>query len=460
MIRSPSASLGMVFSILSSLILMVVPVLAKEVDDDVPMGAAGGTVRVDPFTGTATTSIPIQVLPGRNGVQPNLQLTYASGNGNGWVGMGWKLELGSIERNTRFGVIYNETAADNGKVYAVRMSGVSAELIKLQPTVPADPEYRAKVESGFFRIRTLTTGGWEVTDRKGVKYSFGISANGRVEDTATGRVFRWNLERVEDRDGNYMLVTYTKDQGQAYLDQITYTATTKDATPAPHSIKFYSTTPAGMTAPDTYNAYFKVTTAKRLLAIEMKANGSVMRTYKLSYTPSVTTGTHLLTQVRQFDRNAIINTATFDVTGTALPPITITYSTSTLNVASGTTWLTGWCNGGTEINPGELNADGRQDLWCENPTGGISGARANNTASLTNTGTGATGCTPIGVADFNGDGRGDGACYALQFDGCVDLSIRLCSGSPQTYSQNPVLQAAISDSNGKPACKLVPPEVA
>ena len=58
---------------------------AKEVDGDQPMGAAGGTVHVDPFTGTATTSIPIQVLPGRNGVQPNLQLTYASGNGNGWV---------------------------------------------------------------------------------------------------------------------------------------------------------------------------------------------------------------------------------------------------------------------------------------------------------------------------------------------------------------------------------------
>lgn len=280
------------------------PSLAKEIDDDVPMGAAGGTVRVDPFTGTASTSIPIQIFPGRNGVQPNLQLTYASGNGNGWVGMGWKLELGAIERNTRFGVIYNETASDNGKVYAVRLSGVSADLVKLNPGNPTDPEYRAKIESGFFRIRTLSTGGWEVTDRKGVKYSFGITANGRVEDTATGRIFRWNLERVEDRDGNHLLATYTKDQGQSYLDQISYTLTTKDATPAPYSIKFYSNTPTGMTAPDTYNAYFKVVTAKRLRAIEVKANGATMRTYKLSYIPSATTGIHLLTQVQQFDRNA------------------------------------------------------------------------------------------------------------------------------------------------------------
>jgi hypothetical protein len=100
--------------------------LAKEIDDDLPMGSAGGTVHVDPFTGTATTSIPLQIFPGRNGLQPNLQLTYSSGSGNGWIGMGWKLELGAIERNTRFGVAYNETAANNGKVYAVRLSGMSS----------------------------------------------------------------------------------------------------------------------------------------------------------------------------------------------------------------------------------------------------------------------------------------------------------------------------------------------
>lgn len=422
---------------------------AKEIDDDLPMGSAGGTVHVDSFTGTATTSIPLQVFPGRNGLQPNLQLTYSSGAGNGWVGMGWKLELGAIERNTRFGVIYSETAADNGKVYAVRLSGVSAELVKLNPSNPTDPDYRAKIESGFMRIRTLTTGGWQITDRKGVKYSFGITANGRVEDTASGRIFRWNLERVEDRDGNYLTATYTKDQGQSYLDQIDYTLTTKDATPAPYSIKFYSNAPTGMTAPDTYNAYFKVVTAKRLRAIELKANNATMRAYKLSYTPSPTTGTYLLTQMQQFDRNAVINPTTFDVTGAALPPSTMTYTTSASTLTPDSNpWLTGWCSGGTEINPGELNADGRQDLWCENPTGGISGARANTTPTLTDTGTGATGCRPIGVGDFNGDGRGDGSCYTLQDSpsGCVDIPVRLCS--PQNHARNPVLQVVVSDQNG------------
>ncbi|UVT16489.1 MAG: VCBS repeat-containing protein [Nitrospira sp.] len=397
-------------------LLPVGPGIAKEIDEDLPMGTAGGAVHVDPFTGTATTSIPINVLPGRNGVQPNLQLSYASGNGNGWVGMGWKLELGAIERNTRFGVIYSETPADNGKVYAVRMSGVSAELIKLLPNSPSDPEYRAKIESGFFRIRKLTTGGWEVTDRKGVKYSFGVNANARVEDTATGRIFRWNLERVEDRDGNYMVATYTKDQGQSYLDQITYTSTTKTAIPAPHVIKFYSHTPAGMTAPDTYNAHFKVVTAKRLRAIEVKTNNVTMRAYELIYTPSVTTGTQLLTQVQQFNRNASINLTTFDVMGPALPPIAMTYSTSASTFTPSThPWLTNWCSGGSGVTPAEFNGDGQQDLWCTNTSNGFSTATASS-GSLTAGTNVYSSCASRVTGDFDGDGKQDIGCITYLDD--------------------------------------------
>lgn len=389
---------------------------AKEVDDDQPIGATGGTVRVDPFTGTATTSIPINVVPGRNGIQPNLALTYASSNGNGWVGMGWKLELGAIERNTRFGVKYNVTAADNGKVYAIRMNGVSAELVKLQPNTPTDPEYRAKVENSFFRIRTLTTGGWEVTDRKGVKYSFGISANGRVEDTTTGRIFRWNLERIQDPDGNYLVATYTKDQGQAYLDQIDYGLTTKDAAlVAPYSIKLYSGVPAGMTAPDTYNAYFKVTTAKRLQAVEVKAGGATMRIYKLLYDPSPTTGIHRLLSVQQFDRGAVIDQATYNVTGNALPPVTMSYSASAASfTASPANWLDSWCSGATDVDPADFNGDGLQDLWCRNSSGGFTTAVSLGGTTFTNVRTAFSGgCNRNFVADFDGDGRHDLACVTL-----------------------------------------------
>jgi len=107
LIRRPWSLLTIIAALVSSLSVNT-NTLAKEVDADLPIGGIGGAVHADPFTGMATTSVPIAVPPGRNGIQPNLALTYASSSGNGWVGMGWKLELGAIERQTRFGVDYSK----------------------------------------------------------------------------------------------------------------------------------------------------------------------------------------------------------------------------------------------------------------------------------------------------------------------------------------------------------------
>lgn len=205
-------------SLTTVLMFMLAPhSMAKETDTESPIGGVGGAVHADPFTGTATTSIPIEVPPGRNGVQPNLALTYVSTNGNGWVGAGWKLEMGEIERSTRFGVDYTKND------YTIRLNGVSADLIQA-PAPASSDEYRAKLEGGFLRIKKVSGGGWEVTDTKGTKYVFGTTVTTRVADPAdANRVFKWCLERVEDRDGNFMTITYTLDQGQGYLEQVQYT---------------------------------------------------------------------------------------------------------------------------------------------------------------------------------------------------------------------------------------------
>lgn len=246
---------------------------AKETDEDMPVVAVGGVVHADLFTGTATTSMPIEVPHGRNNLQPNLQLVYENANGNGWVGIGWKLELGTIERQTRFGLNYS------GDDYTFRLSGISADLVNI-----GLGEYRAKIEGAFTRVRKLTAGGdglpyWEATDKNGTRYLFGQTAASRQDDPADAtRIFRWCLDRVEDPNGNYMTLTYTKDQGQGYLDRIDYTG--NGATAPTNVVKFYLETRPD--SPDMYTANFRVRTAYRLKTVDVLANGNRVRAYKLS----------------------------------------------------------------------------------------------------------------------------------------------------------------------------------
>jgi hypothetical protein len=70
-------------------------------------------IDVTQFSGAANVSIPILVPPGRAGLQPNISLNYNSNRGNGWIGMGWDIDMGSIQRSqtNRFNFEFQSTSA-------------------------------------------------------------------------------------------------------------------------------------------------------------------------------------------------------------------------------------------------------------------------------------------------------------------------------------------------------------
>ena len=54
------------------------------------------------INGSVNYTLPIQVAPGRGGMQPELFLNYSSGGGNGVLGVGWSLGgLSAIHRCPR-----------------------------------------------------------------------------------------------------------------------------------------------------------------------------------------------------------------------------------------------------------------------------------------------------------------------------------------------------------------------
>jgi len=280
------------------------------------------------FTGAATTSIPIIVAPGRGGIAPNLTIQYNSYRDNSWVGRGWDLDLGAIRRSTKYEVDYS---TDD---YVVVKDGSHRELAA-RSDWGAD-YYSAKIEGEFARYYlNPSTGGWEVTAKDGTTYFYGTTADSR-QDNANG-IFQWCLDRVEDVNGNYLTVTYTKDQGEIYPQQINYTGHTTGLAPTNY-VRFYLEDRPDQPTMFTTNA--GVTAAKRLKSIEVVANSSLVRAYQLTYTESEGTARSLLASVQQFGSDATIDANGAISGSTSLPPIACQYTAEATAFAGSAYWGT------------------------------------------------------------------------------------------------------------------------
>jgi hypothetical protein len=303
------------------------------------------------FTGAATNAIPIIVAPGRGGLAPNLTLQYNSYRDNSWVGRGWDLDVSAIQRSTKRGLNYS--AND----YVVVKDGSHAELV---PRSDWDGAYGTKIEGAFTKYTFNGDSGWQAIARDGTKYFYGQTAASRQEYKyySVTRVFKWCLDRVEDVNGNYLTITYVKDQGEIYLNQIDYTGSTHGLSPTNY-VRFYLEDRPDKPTMLASNAV--VTTAKRLKSIEIVASGSLVRAYRLTYTTSSGTGRSLLARVQQFGSDATVTTEG-DVSGTALPPIDLQYTPEANALASNNPWGTPlhncqtWIAGGADLN-GDMKMD-------------------------------------------------------------------------------------------------------
>jgi RHS repeat-associated protein len=183
-------------------------------------------------TGTAKYAVPLRVPPGTAGHAPGLVLRYDGGAGNGAVGFGWKLALPYVQRQSDKGIPRyvdgpngldddRDGTPDNVDEIDVFINDLGEELVP-----QSDGYYFCENEGAFIRYER-SGGGWIGTMPNGTRMEFGMSADSRVEDTLTARVYTWLLESMTDSNGNVINFSYTtfpgdSNQHQKYLSKIAY----------------------------------------------------------------------------------------------------------------------------------------------------------------------------------------------------------------------------------------------
>ncbi len=200
-------------------------------------GPLPGAPVVDPSTGVASVLFPIEVPPGRHGLQPALALRYSSASRGGNAGFHFQFEIGAIERSTRFG----PPRFDDSDTFVLRLDGQEHDLV---PVDGSGTQFRTAVESGFLVAR-LSPGPfgpgstyWVARGRDGRFYRFGFN-----NDAAGGNVsqvdnFKWGLDRIEDTAGNVMeFRTWTAGK-TLFVTRIEYAAHPATGLPPTNRVEF------------------------------------------------------------------------------------------------------------------------------------------------------------------------------------------------------------------------------
>ena len=255
------------------------------------VGSISGEASVSP-TGAAMYQIPIDVMPGTGGIQPNISIAYHSQSGNGVVGYGWNLN--ALSAITRTGsTLYHDdtikvpdlTSSDNLMLDGQRLMRASGSNLAASSTYKTEiesyQEITYKSQNGYLSFEVKNTEGWTL--------QYGSSADSYIKPAGSATPYVWLLKRVTDANGNYMTYTYENNvaTGEYRLKQIDYTGNAAANINPYNKIEFfYEIRKDSTTRYITDKALFTDRAIKQSLIlkrIKCSTGGSTIREYKFNY---------------------------------------------------------------------------------------------------------------------------------------------------------------------------------
>jgi len=194
-----------------------------------PVGAIPGVIDVSPM-GAATYTIPIEVVPGTQGVQPNLSVVYNSFGGMGLLGMKWNLSgLSAITRCTQLPYYDDWNISEIQFNENDRFSLDGNRLLKLNSGIYGSIEgiYATEMED-FTRI--ISYGGalgcpnyFKAYIDDGFIIEYGNSDNSKQKlGDSNNSIIRWNINKITDSNGNHMTFHYGLFNSEIWIDSIRY----------------------------------------------------------------------------------------------------------------------------------------------------------------------------------------------------------------------------------------------
>ncbi|MDH3976685.1 MAG: hypothetical protein OEV42_20680, partial [Deltaproteobacteria bacterium] len=294
--------------------------------------------------GDAKLNYPIEIPAGRKGMQPQLSVSYSSSGGNGWLGLGWDLQIPAITVDTRWGVPRYDSAKET-ETYALNgeMLTPVAHRGELKPR-SGEKVFHTRVEGRFREIirhgNSPDKYWWEVIDKNGTGHFYGgIDGNDASGKLAGDKgIYQWMIRKSIDTNGNTVIYDYslvcdtgvgggnnsngdeTCDSGvsghQIYLKEISYAGF--NDTPGKYIVRFVRDNelnePRRKDISIHGKAGFKIVTADLLRRIEIVLDNQRIRNYVLDYREGVFNKTILssISQYGEGEKGALFNKHDFD----------------------------------------------------------------------------------------------------------------------------------------------------